>query len=457
MPKSTWVKYIAQFVVFATVSYAQTYKVLYTFGTKAGDPSTPSYPGTIAQSRGGAMMSTAGNGAAFRITTGGSLNVLHRFGVWSSGGLNLATDGRYYGTTESSGTYGLGTVFKMTQGGAVTTLHEFTGGTDGGYPRAAPIQSVEGDFYGTTAGESHMGQLSGNGTIYRITKYGNFTLLYTFTGADGMLPTGQLVQGTDFYFYGTTYQGGSHNAGTIFRFSSTGDFKVLVNFDLANGASPSAGLIQANDGNFYGVTQNGGSSGYGVLFRMKPNGTITVLHNFTGGSDGMRPSGGLVQASDGNLYGTAIGGGTSLIYGQGVLFRSSLAGDFVTLHEFDGANGSYPESTLLQHTNGDLYGDTLYTQQFSGGGVFYSLDVGLRPFVTYLPTYGRPGALVQILGQGFTADSKVSFKGTPATSPVVVYPTYIRVIVPAGATTGPITVTTSSGTLTSNKVFIVHR
>jgi uncharacterized repeat protein (TIGR03803 family) len=186
---------------------------------------------------------------------------------------------------------------------------------------------------------------------------------------------------------------------------------------------------------------------------MKPDGTLTVLHRFSGGSDGKVPIGGLVQASDGNLYGTAALGGTS---GWGVLFRASLAGDFVPLHEFDGVNGSYPESALLQHTNGELYGDTLYTQQFAGGGVFYSIDADLPPFVSYLPTYGHVGALVQILGQGFTADSKVSFNGTPATSPVIVYPTYLRVEVPPGATTGPITVTTDTGILTSNKVFIVH-
>jgi hypothetical protein len=115
----------------------------------------------------------------------------------------------------------------------------------------------------------------------------------------------------------------------------------------------------------------------------------------------------------------------------------------------------------LQHTNGILYGTTLEggvnTGQgaFYGLGTFYSFDLGLPPFVTYLPVYGRPGALVQILGQGFTDASEVFFNGTPATYKLV-YPTYIRATVPDAATTGPITVTTTNGTLTSNKVFIVH-
>ena len=334
----------------------------------------------------------------------------------------------------------LGTIFKMSQDGSVTTLHDFTGGSDGEYPATAPIQSVKGDFYGTT-----------EGTVYRITKYGRFTLLHAFTGSDGTLPNTQLVQGTDYYFYGTTVQGGQSGFGTIFRVSSSGDFKVLVNFNGTNGTIPFSGLIQANDGNFYGVTFIGGSSYVGVLFRMRADGTFTVLHNFTGGSDGAHPVGGLVQASDGNLYGTNTTGGKN---GHGVLFRATLAGDVVPLHNFALASGTNPQCALLQHTNGILYGDTYDGGKF-GQGVFYSFDAGLPPFVSYLSTYGRPGALVQILGQGFTDASEVFFNGTPATYKLV-YPTYIRATVPDSATTGPITVTTTNGTLTSNKVFIVH-
>ena len=440
----------------STAASAQTYTVLHNFGSVAGDAGHPESPGTIAQGRGGAMLTTT-HTEAFRIWTGGSFQILHQFGdggPWS--GLILATDGKFYGTTRTNGIFSAGTVFKMSQDGIVTKLHDFTGGSDGDWPQAAPIQSVEGDFYGTTGANEAAGAPP-YGSVYRITKYGNFTLLHAFTGSDGGKPLGQLVQGTDYYFYGTTVEGGRYAGrlgfgdGTIFRISSTGDFKVMVNFNGTNGALPFSGLIQANDGNFYGVTGVGGSSNAGVLFRMSPDGTLTVLHNFTGGSDGAQPLG-LVQASDGNLYGTNIFGGKN---GNGVLFRATLAGDVVPLHDFTAATGNYAQA-LFQHTNGMLYGDTYQGGKF-GIGVFYSLDAGsLPPFVTYLPTYGRPGALVQILGQGFTAGSVVSFNGTPAASPVVVYPTYLRVIVPSGATTGLITVTTATGTLTSNKVFIVH-
>jgi hypothetical protein len=109
---------------------------------------------------------------------------------------------------------------------------------------------------------------------------------------------------------------------------------------------------------------------------------------------------------------------------------------------------------LVQHTNGTLYGD-MYQGGKYGKGLVYSLDAGMPAFVTYLTVYGRAGAAVQILGQGLTDTSQVFFNGTPATFKLV-YPTYIRATVPDGATTGPITVTTATGTLTSNKVFIVH-
>jgi uncharacterized repeat protein (TIGR03803 family) len=432
---------------------AQTYTVIHNFGSVAGDAGHPDPPGTIAQSRGGAMMTTTQT-TAYRIWTSGSIQILHQFGdggPWS--GLILATDGEYYGTTRTNGTFSAGTIFKMSQEGNVTNLHDFTGGNDGDWPYAGPIQSLEGDFYGTTGGNEGAG-FPPFGSVYRITKDGNFTLLHDFSGSDGASPRGPLVQGTDYYFYGTTVQGGKNGPpygyGTIFRISSTGDFKVLVHFNGTNGSLPFSGLIQANDGNFYGVTLIGGSLNRGVLFRMTPNGALTVLHNFTEGSDGGQPFA-LLQGSDGNLYGANNQGGK---YGSGVLFRATLAGDVVALHDFDAATGNFP-TALFQHTNGKLYGDTYQGGKF-GVGVFYRLDAGLPPFVTYLPTYGRAGELVQILGQGFTSGSQVFFNGKLAASPVVVYPTYLRVIVPSGATTGPITVTADTGTLTSNKVFIVH-
>ena len=188
---------------------------------------------------------------------------------------------------------------------------------------------------------------------------------------------------------------------------------------------------------------------------MTPDYAVSVLHNFDGTSEGGYGAGNLVQATDGNVYGANQGGGgDNSVSGSGVLFRITTEGGFTVVHYLTSSTGSLPQSALMQHTNGLLYGMTAGGGS-AGGGTFYSLNVGLQPFVTYLSSYGRVGTTVQILGEGFTADSTVSFNGTTATYKLV-YPTYIRAIVPDGATSGPITVTTANGTLTSNKLFIVH-
>jgi uncharacterized repeat protein (TIGR03803 family) len=280
---------------------------------------------------------------------------------------------------------------------------------------------------------------------------GLFTLLHVFKGTDGSFPYAALVQATDGDFYGTTLQGGAYGLGTIFRISRWGDFTVVYNFDGNHGASPSAPLVQGADGNFYGVTQAGGSSGKGVAFKLKPHGNVIVLHNFTGGSDGSAPIAGLVQATDGNFYGTTNSGGQYNAYG--VLFRISSTGVFKVLHNFSPTTEWGAQTTMVQHTNGILYGTTEVGG--SGGfGTFYSLDLKLAPFVKFLPASTYVGSKVDILGQGLFGTTQVLFNGVPASFGLI-YDTYMVATVPAGATTGYITVTTPTGTLKSDKQFIV--
>jgi uncharacterized repeat protein (TIGR03803 family) len=446
----------------AATMHAQSYKVLSFF---SNIPDAPA--GLIAQSRGGSLLTMDRIGDVFRMSpSGGYATVLHDFGADSRnpGGLTLGRNGRFYGTTSNGGTNGYGTIYEMTPDGIVKNLHEFIG-SDDGYPQAPPIQSLYGDFYGTATGV-----VDGTpGTLYKINSYGDYTELHLFLGTDGLNPVGPLVQATNYWFYGTASSGGAHGEGTIFRISSGGTFEALHNFDGTDGANPLAGLIQANDGNFYGVTSRGGSYGGGVIFRMTASHQFTVLHNFTGvtytagptaGNDGAGPLWQLVQATDGYLYGTTYGGGSS---GWGVLFRISTSGEFTVLHNFSPGpscmnslacfDGGTP-GALIQHTNGFLYGFT-ETGGEESEGVFYRFDIGQPPFVTYLPSYGRVGMTVQILGQYFTAESEVFFNGVQA-QVTAVEPTYMRAVVPDGATSGFITVTTAKGTLKSDKVFLVR-
>ena len=154
----------------------------------------------------------------------------------------------------------------------------------------------------------------------------NTTILYPFAGAsaDGAGPYHSLIHGSDGNFYGTTFQGGTSGLGTLFELTPSGAETVLYSFagGSGDGANPYDALIQGSDGNLYGTTAAGGTSGYGTVFKITQSGTETVLHAFAGGSsDGEQPWAGLIQGSDGNLFGATVAGGTS---GYGTVFKLAL-------------------------------------------------------------------------------------------------------------------------------------
>jgi uncharacterized repeat protein (TIGR03803 family) len=194
--------------------------------------------------------------------------------------------------------------------------------------------------------------------------------------------------------------------------------------------------------------------GCGTVFRITLSGDLTTLHTFcTSGNcpDGSEPQARLVQATDGNLYGTTYRGGEGGSDGAGTVFAITPAGSLAMLHSFTGFDGDFPQEGLIQDTSGILYG---VTSGVAAQGTSYSLDMGLGPFVTFVQAAGRVGQTGPILGQGFTGTTSVSFNGIPA-SFTVVSDTFLKATVPQGATTGHVTVTTPSGTLTSNVVFHV--
>jgi len=442
---------------------AQNYTVLHDFNSNSG-PNDPFFS-IIAQGRDGAMYTTSqqgftgGQGDVFKITPQGKLTVLHEFtgpdGEIPIGGLTLATNGKFYGTTSSGGDFGFGTIFSITAEGTLKKLYSFRDKKDGSVPQAAPIEGEDGDFYGVSSSCTGLGEnnscLTENankfGAVYKITAKGKFTVLHTFNGRDGGNPIGHLLQASDGKFYGTTLDGGAHNLGVIFRISSSGEFKVLFNFDSRFGAGPFAALTQGSDGDLYGVTS--GENG-GTVFKLGCNG-VKILHNFAGGENGTNPVGGLVQATDGKFYGTNNIGPLDFV--GGVIFRINPAGAFATLHKFDFTSGGSAQTTILQHTNGLLYGETCCGGSF-GVGVFYRLNAHLRPFASFLPASGHFRSTIEILGQGFKGTTRVSFNGKRAAFKVI-SDTFVSANVPPGATTGFVTVTTANGTLTSNKKFVV--
>jgi uncharacterized repeat protein (TIGR03803 family) len=457
----------------ATAAHAQ-YSVLYNFGASGGVDAA--YPiGTIAQGEDGALYSTAQIGGAndwgavYKVTTTGTEHYLYSFcaqaecadGDSPVSGLTLRPDGHFLGTTPLSDGYnGPGTIFDVSQTGGFSSLYTFSNSTNGALPQTPPILGPDGNFYGVA---SEGGSIAGCGVIYRFNG-STLTVVHNFNGPQGCNPTG-LVLGSDGNFYGTTQAGGSAKTGVAFQFTiRTGKapiFTVLTNFASTNGA-PVGSLVEGNDGNYYGVTGTSGKAA-GSVFQLTTGGVLNTLHVLNGTSDGAYPTAGLTFATDGNFYGTASAGGA----GVGTLFQATSAGGFNVLYTFLGQNSGWGPGATVQHTNGVLYGVTNYGgayeglgydcgyNQNDGCGVLYSWNGGLPAFVSTVQLMGAVGSTVEILGQGFTASTAVSFNGTAATTIKVQSGEALVATVPPGATTGSITVTTSTGTLTSNRQFIV--
>jgi uncharacterized repeat protein (TIGR03803 family) len=406
-----------------------------------------------------------GDGTVFKITPKGALTTLYSFsgsdGKFPTGGLIQASDGNFYGTCSQGGAFETGTVFKITAAGALTTLNSFENA--GSEPIAGVVQGTDGNFYGATVYEGTFGY----GTIFRMTPGGTLTTLHNFDNTDGWQPYGRLLQAADGNFYGTTLMGGGNGGGTIFKITPKGAFTALYNFcaqsGCPDGENPNAGLIQAADGNLYGTTFGGGSNsadcggGCGTVFKINSSGVFTSLLSFDG-THGSLPFAALVQATDGNFYEPTPSGGTTA---NGTIVKITPDGALSTVHNFDGNDGNWAQGQLLQATDGTLYGTATLGGNFTdvcpaGCGTVFSLGVGLGPFVETQTSSGKVGAKVIILGNNLTGSTGVTFNGTAAKF-TVIRSTEISTTVPTGATTGRVEVTTPKRTLGSNAIFRVTK
>jgi uncharacterized repeat protein (TIGR03803 family) len=368
-------------------SAAQTFTTLLNFD---GTDGANSAAGLI-QATDGNLYGTTSEGGAhsdgsiFRISPNGALTTLYSFcsksacsdGANPIGALIQAADGDLYGTTE------LGTVFRITLSGTLTTI----GGTGGQSPLAGLIQGKDGNFYGTTArGGANTrctprpGYHVSCGTVFKITPTGSVTTLVSFSQATGFNPSSPLIQGTDGNFYGTTPEGGANypGFGTIFKITPSGTLTVLHSFDGTDGEKSFAALVEGSDGNFYGTTSFGGGAPnfVGTVFRITPTGTLTTLHSFNG-SDGSGADAALIQATDGNFYGTTSGVGFNNL---GTVFKITPGGTLTVLHSFDGTDGELSSASLVEGANGDLYGTTEFGANSAcseGCGTIFSLSAGL--------------------------------------------------------------------------------
>src|ERR1035438_3860525 len=243
-------------------------------------------------------------------------------------------------------------------------------GTNGGNPYSTLVQGTDGNLYGTTWDAG----VYGGGNVFKMTSGGSLTTLYNFCAqpscTDGGNPGGGLVQGTDGNFYGTTNAGGnSTEFGTVFKMTPEGALTTLYTFcsqaNCADGGSPAAALIQATNGNFYGTAQSGGANGGGTVFKITPKGALTTIYSFCAQPncvDGLLPRSPLVQAASGNFYGATESGGANNGGEGGTGFRTTPAVALATLYSFcaqaNCSAGRFPIGNLVQAADGNFYGAT---------------------------------------------------------------------------------------------------
>ncbi len=362
--------------VTAVLAPAQAFTTLYSFcpiaTTNCVDGLNPSTG--LVQGTDGNLYGTTPNdspysaGSIFKITPDGAFTTLANVG--SANALVQATDGNFYGTFGVD-CYEFGGISKITPEGMLTTVHCFIP-SDGTLPNAL-VQGTDGNFYGTTSYGGNYGPgcntywpFFGCGQVFKMTPDGTVTTLYMFmNNGDGARPVAPLIQAMDGNFYGTT-EGAGDGVSTVF--SITPDGKLTTLYSFGGNIYTVAPLVQGTDGNLYGTTYDGGDSAAGTVFKLSLRGTLTTLHSFCHVSgcfdDGSYPVGGLVQANDGNFYGTTSGEFIADCSGHagscGTVFKISSTGTFVTLHKFDFVNGASPFAGLAQGSDGTLYGTTYY-------------------------------------------------------------------------------------------------
>ena len=333
-------------------------------------------------------------------------------GAWPGAPLVQDSDGSFYGTTLAGGSSpfcqtspgGCGTVFKMTPSGTLTTIYSFCpswGCTDGAQPGGL-VRGSDGNFYGTT---TRGGAYGDYGTVFKITSAGALTTLHSFDGGDGSTPT-MLVEATDGSLYGVTTYGGGYGGGTIFEITPFGAFSSLYGFcspGCLDGYAPGT-LVQGSDGNFYGTKQYGGANGSGTVFRFILPNQLTTLYSFctqTNCTDGAAPVG-LVQATDGSLYGTTfLGGSPGCTNGCGTVFKITPKYPYTlrTLYRFDGVHGSWPTVGPVQGVDGNFYGTT------EAGGAGYGTVFKVTPVGT--PTTLHSFCIGGICNDGYPPFSRL--------------------------------------------------
>jgi len=237
----------------------------------------------------------------------------------------------FFGGSSTVCKFSCGSVFELDNAGTLHVLHNFSGRSDGSRPFGPLVQDAAGNLYGIA---QQGGQVTcpgfpterfpeiGCGVVFKISSKGVLTVLHTFTGGlGGAIPEPGLLMDAAGNLLGATFAGGSADNGTIFKLSRTGTFTILHEFTGTDGANPNGGLVADAAGNLYGTAQVGGTDIDGTAWVLRPTGEFKVLHDFIGLEDGAFPLSGLILDPAGRLYGTTVSTGLIQRVQGGNVFR----------------------------------------------------------------------------------------------------------------------------------------
>ena len=387
------------------------------------------------------------NAAAFELSSAGALSTLFTFPANAGPVQPLvqAIDGQIYGTqTVPSSNFSLAPDGKETIYQSTTI----------GQPWLS-LQFPDGALYGTTWGSA------GHNAFVQMTVYGTATVVHNFTQAEGE-PYGLPIRASDGNFYGISAvplpPSRSSTSAMVYRVTPQGVLTVIATYPdgrpgYAVGFTREY-LLQATNGMLYGTAAFGGTNEAGAIFQLSLDGAYTQLYEFQTFATGIPTF--LTQASDGNLYGVAQG--KYQFGGPSSLFRITPAGQFETLQVLNGLEIGTCPCWMTQGSDGLFYGTTM-----SGGpgiGTAWKWNLGLpKPLPTLsgtLPDSGAQGAKVIVWGENLLGATGVSFNGTAATTFSNISREYVVALVPTGATTGPVTITTPNGSATTSGSFTIE-